>query len=96
MISSHISGRSLNYEIIAVISIWEVPGPNSGFSSVCLDLNLCFTACSKDALALPVNKMTQDPLSGSMGKSLMSVQLVFLPVKWCTSRRLPLTTVPWR
>lgn len=96
MASSHISGRSLNHEIIAVTSIWEVPGPNSGSSSMSLDLNLCFMACVKDALALPVNKMAQDPLSGSTGKSLMSVQLDFLPVKWCTSRRPPSTTVPRR
>ena len=67
MTSSHISGTSLNYEIIAVTSIWEVPGPNSGSSSVYLDINLHFTACTEDVLALSVNKMAQDLLSGSTG-----------------------------
>lgn len=96
MTSSHISGKSLNYEIIAVTSIWEVPGPNSGSPSVCLDLNLCFTACMEDTLALSVNKMAQDPLCGFKGENLVSLRLVFLPVKWCISCRLLLTTVPWR
>lgn len=82
--------------MIAATSIWEVPGPNSDSSSVCLDLNLCFTPCMEYALALTVDKMAKDPLSVSTGEGLMSMQLVFLPVKWCTSHRMPLTKVPGR
>lgn len=67
MVLCHIFKRRLNIQIIAATFIWDISGQNLGFSFYMTAL-----------VALPVNKQTINYF-GTMGKGLVSIQLVFWP-----------------
>jgi len=72
MVLCHIFKRRLNIQIIAATFIWDISGQNLGLSGQNLGFSFYMTAL----VALPVNKQTINYF-GTMGKGLVSIQLVF-------------------